>query len=873
MKKRTKRIIGAALAAAVTLSCVPSVPATGIFSAPFVYSTEAAGTISMTAAGWKESAWAEWTQSDTTGAAGYVVSYKKDGASSFTTIDDALIRRYSDGHWRADIPGLSAGSYTLKVDAVDSSNSSKASATAAVTVVSYDRTGYAFSPSSKFDSTNACGAYKADGTPKAGAEIIYIKSSSDIDTVTCDGVTGLSNILQARDKRTSAPLIVRIIGKIDYSGGQLNGSGYIQVKPSSKYKESNITIEGIGRDTTINFGFLLRNAGNVEIRNLAIHDFKDDGISLDTANTDIWIHNNEIFYGVQGSGDKAKGDGATDVKNDSQYVTISYNHYWDGGKCSLCGMKGESGDNFITYHHNWFDHSDSRHPRIRTMSVHVFNNYYDGNAKYGVGASEGSSAFVENNYFRNCKYPTLQGSVGCDSDGEGGSTTLEDSNPIGAVKTWNNKLVTPNANWKQDAPGAKEGKGDACLAESRTQVISYTTEAGAVYNNFDTSDSYVKGLSPETPDAAKANVEMYAGRVGGGDFKTATGFAFDDSVDDTSYAINTTLRTALTNYCANKVSSEYVISAIGGKLDDSFKPVEPETQTSAETPTETTTAVTETPSETTTAAQASVVTEKFNEGYSFAGSGMLTQDSSYGGAYYTISGISATNGENYVKYQGGSALVYDTDDGSQTSNSSDGITTNFILPIGMHTDGTVTIEGEFRPSKSAAKWTFMQIWGSGAETLGVRTQATTKYYGLRCPGVNGNEPVEVCSTAMTTDKTSFKLVIDLDNKKAQLTVGGKTSNEMSFTGDSIDTIKFVTASDSRNITVYPIKVTSTGGTGAVKGDINLDGAVNSADVSLALSYLAGGASLSSDRIAAGDFNDDGKITLFDAFYIKKAANG
>lgn len=77
-------------------------------------------------------------------------------------------------------------------------------------------------------------------------------------------------------------------------------------------------------------------------------------------------------------------------------------------------MKSESTDNYITYHHNWFDHSDSRHPRIRTCSVHVYNNYYDGNAKYGVGIIMGASCFVESNYFRNCKYPMLISGQGSD---------------------------------------------------------------------------------------------------------------------------------------------------------------------------------------------------------------------------------------------------------------------------------------------------------------------------------------------------------------------------------------------------------------------------------------------------------------------------
>lgn len=92
------------------------------------------------------------------------------------------------------------------------------------------------------------------------------------------------------------------------------------------------------------------------------------------------------FYGSPGSAsDQNKGDGSLDLKDNCQYATFSYNHFWDAGKASLCGMTGESGENWISYHHNWFDHSDSRHPRVRVMSVHVYNNFYDGISKYGVG--------------------------------------------------------------------------------------------------------------------------------------------------------------------------------------------------------------------------------------------------------------------------------------------------------------------------------------------------------------------------------------------------------------------------------------------------------------------------------------------------------
>lgn len=640
MKRVFTKLASAALAAVMTFSCVPCTDFG--FIAPQI--VEAASQIGITeSSGWTESAWVEWKPSSTSGVSYYKVSYSGTASG---TVDNNLIRLYKDGHWRADLVGLKAGSYTVKVEACSSSGSAVASETASVTVTAHDRTGFTFSPKSTYyDSSDPlqCGGYNGDGTPKSGAEILYITKASDIDTVTdSTGTTGLSTILQGRNKRTTTPLIIRIIGKIDYSGSQLNSSGYIQVKPSTAYTNYNTTIEGIGQDTTVNFGFLLRNAGNVEIRNIAVHDFADDGISLDTDNCNVWLHNNEFFYGVQGSGDKAKGDGSSDVKNDSQYVTLSYNHYWDAGKCSLCGMTSETGDNYISYHHNWFDHSDSRHPRIRTMFVHVYNNYYDGNAKYGVGLSANSNAFVEGNYFRNCKHPTLQGSVGYDSDGKGGSNTFDDSPPIGAAKLWNNTIEGSNVQFTAGSNGETAADNDGCVATSRSQVISYTTAAGATYSNYDTSSAYIQSLASkiQEPAAAKTTVVKYAGRTGGGDFAEASGFAFT-SADDTDYAINTTLRSNLTSYCNDSVSSNYAISSVGASVDGSFVPEETQSTTKSEATTETTTKTVEGSTETTT--QAPVVPAG-GESHNFTLNGTTS-------TFYNITGSLSTS-KGTVSYNG-----------------------------------------------------------------------------------------------------------------------------------------------------------------------------------------------------------------------------
>ena len=68
-----------------------------------------------------------------------------------------------------------------------------------------------------------------------------------------------------------------------------------------------------------------------------------------------------------------------------------------------------SGTCGVTYHHNWFDGSGTRHPRVRFGNpVHVYNNFYAGN-EYGVASTMGAGVLVEGNYFENVDEPTLVG--------------------------------------------------------------------------------------------------------------------------------------------------------------------------------------------------------------------------------------------------------------------------------------------------------------------------------------------------------------------------------------------------------------------------------------------------------------------------------
>lgn len=514
------------------------------------------------AAGWNESLYAEWQQTE--GADSYHVYVKGGQYNSYTRIDDQLIRSYGSFN-RADVLGLKAADdYAVKIIPVRDGQEDEALASMAtdITVRNFNRDGYAH-----HQATAGIGAYNDDGTLKDGARILYI-SKDNAKTVTLSMVvdqkgktetrTGLQDILKAYEKGAETrPLAIRIIGLLKKEDMPVLGSSAIGLQVKGKGQQMNLTLEGVGNDATLHgFGVLVRNCSYVELRNFAVMMHPEDGISLDTNNEHIWGHHLDIFYGQNKGGDKAKGDGSFDVKG-TKYATISAIHYWDSGKCNL----NSNGDEveYVTYHHNWFDHSDSRHPRVRkSQHLHVYNNYYDGNSKYGVGATTGSCIFVEKNYFRNCKYPMLismQGSdvhngIGSGSDTKG-TFSKEDG---GMIKAYGNYMTGQKSFEPYMAGDATFSLHfDAYVAEDRrTQVPAEVTtlQGGTGYNNFDTADDFYAYTPDDAGDVPAVVTGQYgAGRCQKGDFR----YTFDNATQDTNDNVIADLSNQLSNYTSQLV--------------------------------------------------------------------------------------------------------------------------------------------------------------------------------------------------------------------------------------------------------------------------------------------------------------------------------
>lgn len=556
------------------------------------------------AGGWLETAWAEWYLLD--GASAYNVYVSEAGSQSWTRLDNELVRDYGS-YGRADALGLKAGTYSLRIVPVINGNEtdSEAAVVDNLVVKPHDRTGYAHFGRDAQGLYEGVGAYKNDGTLKDDAIVLYVTADNAKTisvtwpyTATSNKTyTGFYRIVEGYRKCLNGggmkqPLVIRLIGTItaDDMDYLRFGQG-LDIKGETSYTEFPFTLEGVGNDATIyGFGVQFSQVTGVEMRNIGILLCKDDGVEMNKHNSHIWVHNLDLFYGQVGSdADQVKGDGAIDIKY-SSYCTVAYNHFFDNGKCCLIDPSKSYGSetpaDYLTYHHNWFDHADSRLPRCRHgKAFHVFNNYYDGNGEYGVGLASNACAFVESNYFRNCRYPVINSGQGTDKglvDSKQSKKGLLSGEDGGVCKFWNNHVEGAKSFiTNKDNYGAN--LYDAYVVDSRDEIIPESVKAlkaelvktPTTYSNFDTTEGMIYTSSPDDPEMIPEIVtgEYGAGRCQKGDFS----WKFDNATEDANTDVITGLKNALTDYRSSlkgffdKTSGVSTVTAENGSdATDSF---------------------------------------------------------------------------------------------------------------------------------------------------------------------------------------------------------------------------------------------------------------------------------------------------------------
>jgi pectate lyase len=263
-------------------------------------------------------------------------------------------------------------------------------------------------------------------------------------------VTTASGLMQAVRASGTAPRIIKISGTIDMAAAD-NGGAFQSTSDQSTRGElklpANTTLIGLGSTAKlVNGSLIIRGVDNVIVRNLTVVNPCDvapvwdpndgdsgnwnsqfDAVTIDGAHH-VWI-DHDLFTDAPHTDDQspvANGkikqchDGAVDVKNGSDYVTLSFNIFDRHDKNDLIGSSdsttSDDGHLTVTFNDNWFANVMERAPRVRFGKVLVYNNYYSGSKtyptyphQYSIGVAYLAKIISENNAF------DIDGASGCTS--------------------------------------------------------------------------------------------------------------------------------------------------------------------------------------------------------------------------------------------------------------------------------------------------------------------------------------------------------------------------------------------------------------------------------------------------------------------------
>jgi pectate lyase len=167
---------------------------------------------------------------------------------------------------------------------------------------------------------------------------------------------------------------------------------------------SNKTIIGLGSTAAITGGGLnISNVHNVIVRNIAFSNASVNSITIQVGAHHVWVDHNSFTNA---------SDTLIDIKRQANWVTVSWNVFTNTLETILEGHSDSFTQDIgflkVTYHHNWFNATTERHPRVRFSDpTHVFNNYYLNIGTYGVATTMNAGVLVESNFFNHVPQPTI----------------------------------------------------------------------------------------------------------------------------------------------------------------------------------------------------------------------------------------------------------------------------------------------------------------------------------------------------------------------------------------------------------------------------------------------------------------------------------
>lgn len=272
-------------------------------------------------------------------------------------------------------------------------------------------------------------------------------------------VRDIAALRAALGDRDGAPRIVVLEGVIDATGGVPFADHADQSRRGQLRVPSRTTLVGRGGDAgLVNVNLVLKGVDDVILRNFAIQtpwdafpvwDPEDgphghwnseyDGITVD-ASRHVWIDRVLITdaprtddqNGHANGQEVQHHDGALDLKNGADFVTVSWSIFRLHDKNNLVGhsdsRESDAGHLRASFHHNLFDNIVQRAPRVRYGQVHLYSNLHVGSRTHAVyphqyshGVGVGASMISEANRFE------IEGATtACDIVKTFGGTRYED---------------------------------------------------------------------------------------------------------------------------------------------------------------------------------------------------------------------------------------------------------------------------------------------------------------------------------------------------------------------------------------------------------------------------------------------------------------
>lgn len=238
-------------------------------------------------------------------------------------------------------------------------------------------------------------------TGGAGGQTVRATTGTQIHEALCDRAG------------TDTPIIIEVEGTIDHGNtSKVSGDGCDTADDVIELKKiSNVTIIGTGDGAVFDqLGIHVRESSNIIIQNVTVRNVKKSGsptsnggdaIGMESDVRNVWVDH----VTLEASGGESEGyDGLFDLKNNTQYVTLSYSILRNSGRGGLVGSsESDRSNGYVTYHHNRYENIDSRAPLLRGGIGHMYNNYYVDLHKSGINSRAGASAKVENNHFEDSK--------------------------------------------------------------------------------------------------------------------------------------------------------------------------------------------------------------------------------------------------------------------------------------------------------------------------------------------------------------------------------------------------------------------------------------------------------------------------------------